>query len=169
MLDRLDRAIAIDAVVWLVHHVSHHSCRRGEHATARGCRQTRWLCHILPSFAPTRLLCVPGTRRRNTLAPLATLLGLPVEPEGDLSDRRRGGVRRIRDLAASGGTTVLAAPGSAIRTVMTTLSRDDRVTLPGVHTSKGGVWALFFRDARLASADYYTATIARVMWAYRES
>jgi 8-oxo-(d)GTP phosphatase len=160
VLDTLTRAMRVDAVVLLVRHTGEGRGERG--AKARG-RRALALRHVLPSFAPDRLLSVPDKRRGDTLAPLAARLGLPVLTDLELTGRRRNGAgdpRRVRDLAAAGGTTVVAASGPVIRGVVTDLARadlarGDRVALARIRAGKGSVWALFFSGARLASADYY--------------
>jgi 8-oxo-(d)GTP phosphatase len=166
VLDALTDATTVDAVVLLVRHASAAPGHgRGVPALDdSGRRQARALRRLLPGFGPGALVCLPDERRRGTLAPLATRLGVPVTYGGDL--HRGGGhgrahdLRLVRDLAADGGTTVVAAPGSVIRDVMTALARDDAVTLPTAGPRKGSVSALFFRRARLSSADYYPQLMA---------
>jgi 8-oxo-dGTP diphosphatase len=149
VLDTLARAMSVDAVVLLV--------RESAERAAKARRRALALRHVVPSFAPDRLSCVPA-RRGDALAPLATRLGLPVLPEVTVNGRRRkggGDPRRIRDLAAAGGTTVVGAPGPVIRAVVTELARSDRLALTRVRAEKGSMWALFFAGSRLVSADYY--------------
>jgi 8-oxo-(d)GTP phosphatase len=157
VLDALARATVVDAVVLLVRHAS--AGGRGGGAPALdgpGRRQARALRRLLPRFGPGRLVCIPDDRRRDTLAPLATRLHLPVEYRRDLGCcRRTGNVHPFRDLAAAGGTTVIAASGSVIREAITALARDDAVALPRVRAKKGSLWALFFHRARLVGTDYY--------------
>jgi 8-oxo-dGTP pyrophosphatase MutT (NUDIX family) len=163
VLDALAGATTVDAVVLLVRHASGQArCAPALDATGR--RQARALRRLLPRFGPGRLVCVPGGRRRDTLAPLAARLCLPVECGRDLLDayghgRRAGDVDPVRDLAAAGGTTVVAAPGSVIREVTAALARADAVALPRVRARKGSLWALFFHHARLAGADYYPSLL----------
>lgn len=166
VLDALARATMVDAVVLLVRPAS-AGARRGGGAPALdgpGRRQARALRRLLPGFGPGRLVCVADDRRRDTLAPLAARLRLPVGYGRDLlkvydRSRRAGNVHRFRDLAAAGGTTVVAAPGSVIREVITALARDDTLALPRVRARKGSLWALFFYRARLVCADYYPSLL----------
>jgi hypothetical protein len=148
--------MAVDAVVLLVH-AGKGRGRRGDreidgvHAHA--------LHTVVSGFAPDRLLCLPGMRGSPTLTRLAGRLGLPLTGEPVLTERRTGrpagDLRRVRRLAAAGGTAAVAAPGPVIRGVITALARKDRVALPRIRAEMGSVWALFFRGVRLASADYY--------------
>jgi 8-oxo-dGTP diphosphatase len=159
VLDALAKATTVDAVLLLVRHASGAPALDGP-----GHRQVRALRHLLPGFAPGRLLCVPDEWRRDTLTPLAARLRLPVAYGRDLLEaggchRRAGDPHWVRDLAAEGGTTVVAAPGSVIRNVITTLACDDHVKLPRVRARKGSVWALFFNRARLTGADYYARLV----------
>ena len=141
VLDALARATTVDAAVLLVRHVG---------ADDSGRRQARALRRLLPGFGPERLMCLSDRRDRDTLAPLATKMHLPVG-----HGARSGAVQLVRDLAAAGGTTVIAAPGAVIRAVVTQLAHDDAVALHAGRTRKGSVWALFFHHTRPISADYY--------------
>lgn len=116
---------------------------------------------MLPGFGPGRLLCV---RRRGALGPLAARLRLPVGYGRDLVEAcgcgpRGGNSDAVRDVAAGGGATVIAAPGSVIRDVIATLARNDAVALPCIDVRKGGVWALFFHRGRLVGADCYPSLL----------
>jgi 8-oxo-dGTP pyrophosphatase MutT (NUDIX family) len=161
VLDALARATVVDSMVLMVRHASTGGAPKLD---GPGCRQARALSRLLPRFGPSRLLCVPDDRRRDTLAPLAARLRLPVGCGQDLLEtyggrRGAGNLGRFRDLAAAGGTTVVAAPGSVIREVITALARDDAAALPRVRTRKGSLWALFFHRARLIGADYYPSLL----------
>ncbi|MFI7544747.1 NUDIX hydrolase [Actinoplanes sp. NPDC049599] len=166
ILDALSKAVMVDAVVLLVRHAS-AAAHRGSGAPTLdgpGRRQARALRRLLPGFGPNRLVCVPDNPRRDTLAPLATRLRLPIGdgralPEAYGCHRRAGNVHSFRHLAAEGGTTVVAAPGSIIREVITALARDDAVALPHVRAKKGSLWALFFSRAHLIRADYYPSLL----------
>jgi 8-oxo-(d)GTP phosphatase len=162
VLDALAGAVAVDAVVLLVRHASAAPGRAGLPRTldGRGRRQAHALSRLLPVFGPRRLVCLPDDRRHATLAPLAARLGLPIGSGRELGergrDRRGGSLPFVRDLVADGGTTVVAAPGSAIRDVMSALARDDAVRLHTLRHRKGSVSALFFRHARLTGMDHYS-------------
>lgn len=162
VLDALADATSADAVVLLVRHVRAAPGRaRGAAALdGPGWRQATALRRRLPAFGPGRLVCLPDERRRDTLAPLAARLALPVEYGPELGEddhgRRVDGPRLVRGLAARGGTSVVAAGGSVIRDVMTALGRDDGVALPAVRPRRGSVSALFFHRARLTGADHYS-------------
>jgi 8-oxo-dGTP pyrophosphatase MutT (NUDIX family) len=166
VLDALAGATSVDAAVLLVRHTG-PAPARGRPAPALdgpvldgpAGRRARALRRLLPAFGPRRLICLPDDRRRATLAPLAVRLGLPVTYGWDRPEhagrRRPGRGDLVRDLAADGGTTVIAAPGSMIREVMTELAGADGVALPTGRPGRGSVSALFFRRARLTDVDYY--------------
>jgi 8-oxo-dGTP pyrophosphatase MutT (NUDIX family) len=161
VLDALAPATTVDAVVLLVRHAS-TTGRHGAPAAAldaAGGRQAQALRRLLPSFAPSRLLCADD-RRPNTLAPSAARMRLSIAYGQDLREacgrhRPTSNPHLIRDLAADGGTTVVAAPGPVIHHVVGELTRDDAVAVIPVRPQKGSLWALFFRCARLIGADYY--------------
>lgn len=166
VLDALARATTVDAVVLMVRHASTKAGRGGgvPALDGPGRRQARALRRLLPRFDPDRLLCIPDDRHRDTLAPLAHRLRLPVQYGPDLLDpygcrRRAGTAHPFRELVAAGRTTVVAAPGSVIREVITVLARDDTVALPRIRARKGSLWALFFHRDRLVGADYYPSLL----------
>jgi 8-oxo-dGTP diphosphatase len=128
----------------------------------RGRAQAASLAAVLSDFAPGRLLTAPPVRCRQTVAPLAEALGLPVGEvpelgEEDFADDPQAGLAVVqRLLADETGPTVVCSQGGAIPSVLLAL---------GVHwhdsagalwppSAKGSVWALGGRSGALA-ADYY--------------
>ncbi len=168
LLNALSIAVAVDAVVLVVRHGSAGDPGRwtGDDRLrpldAVGRREARAVQRILPAFAPARLLSVPNSRCRDTLALLAADLGLLVESEQRLEEQRyagqrAAGVRRIRELAGRYVGGLLARHGDP---------RPDREPRPPRRRDtdrhprqEGWVWALFFRGAILAAADYATRPV----------
>ena len=120
-----------------------------------GHEQARHLAELLPLFGPGRAATAPPVRCRDTIAPLAAALGLPVteEPllgeEGYWADPAKGLVR-LRELAAAPGVTAVCSQGGVIPDVVAELTgRDD------VASRKASTWVLAFRDGAPITADYY--------------
>jgi len=91
VLDALTSAVTVDAAVLLVRHAGVATRRRRCPAPdGLGQRRARALRRLLPGFAPGRLVCVPGDRRRDTLAPLANRVRLPVTYEPGLLGMHHG-------------------------------------------------------------------------------
>jgi len=129
---------------------------------AKGHLQAEALRRVLPAFAPSRLLSAPPARCADTVEPLGTDLGLPVEIEAALEEDRYAsdpghGLTRILELAIAEGATVVCAPGVVIQHLLAALAEDADLVLPEIQAKKGSVWALFFSGGRLSIADYYPA------------
>jgi 8-oxo-dGTP diphosphatase len=125
-----------------------------------GRRQAQALRLSLRCFWPDRVLAADNLRCVDTVRPLAEDLGVPVEAEPALTedaftaDPDRA-LRRIRELVAAGGRSVLCSQGGVIPEIIHAVSRRSDVSLPELPARKGSVWALSFVDDRLVAADYY--------------
>jgi 8-oxo-dGTP pyrophosphatase MutT (NUDIX family)/phosphohistidine phosphatase SixA len=129
---------------------------------ARGRKQARRLADVLPLFGPTAVFSADRVRCRETVAPLAQRLGLPVgslpelgeEEFQDDPDAGLDAVHRLLAPRAEPGVTVVCSQGGAIPSVLMALG----VQWPGARltppAAKGSVWALGGRPWSL-SADYY--------------
>jgi phosphohistidine phosphatase SixA/ADP-ribose pyrophosphatase YjhB (NUDIX family) len=111
-------------------------------------------------FWPERVLSADILRCVDTVRPVAEELGLPVEPEPALTERAFDAdedrtLRRVKELVALGGRSVLCSQGGVIPAVVRTLARASGLHLRHVRARKGSVWALSFVDDRLTAADYY--------------
>ncbi len=128
----------------------------------RGRRQAQRLAEVLPVFRPTAVFSVHRTRCEQTVAPLAEVLGLPVQPLAELGEEEfdadpEAGMAAVERLLASGdgpGVTVVCSQGGAIPSALESLgvpAGDDRDLPP---SAKGSCWVLGGRP-RALSADYY--------------
>ncbi|MCU1662823.1 MAG: hydrolase [Pseudonocardia sp.] len=129
-----------------------------------GREQARQLARLLALFGPDRIASASPVRCRQTVAPLAEKLGLPVldEPllgENEFAQDPEAGLARFRELAAEPGVTVMCSQGGVIPHIVGTLAA--AAGLPGVDPDdvparKGSTWALAFgEDKTLRAADYY--------------
>ena len=130
----------------------------------RGRAQAAALAAVLPSFAPARLLSAPPVRCQETLAPLATALGLPVGEVPELgeeafADDPHAGLAALDRLLAEEdgrGPTVVCSQGGAIPSALLALGVRWHGTAGALWppSAKGSVWALAGRPGALV-ADYY--------------
>jgi 8-oxo-dGTP pyrophosphatase MutT (NUDIX family)/phosphohistidine phosphatase SixA len=129
-----------------------------------GREQAQQLARLLPLFGPDRLLAAPPLRCRQTIEPLAEVLGLPITEEPLFSEKNywnepAEALARLREIAAEPRVTVMSSQGGVIPDLVGTLV--GAAGLPGIDPSdiqarKGSTWLVTFgRDTRLRSADYY--------------
>jgi 8-oxo-dGTP diphosphatase len=128
-----------------------------------GQKQAQAIADLLPLYGPDRVVSAPQVRCRDTIAPLADALGLPITDEPLLSepgfaDDPDATLKRARELAAQPGVTVVCSQGGVIPDVVAALARDAAVPVDvdvdDVPSKKGSVWVLGLRDGALVSADY---------------
>jgi 8-oxo-dGTP pyrophosphatase MutT (NUDIX family) len=126
-----------------------------------GAKQAQALAGLLALFGPDRVSSAPPVRCRETVAPLADALGLPIadEPllsEGLYADDPDATLQRVRELAALTGVTVVCSQGAVIPDAVMMLVGDAAVPVDVDHapSKKGSVWVLGVRDGALVSADY---------------
>ncbi|GAA5111119.1 NUDIX hydrolase [Pseudonocardia adelaidensis] len=129
-----------------------------------GREQAGQLDVLLGLFGPDRVLSAPPVRCRDTVAPLADRLALPIgeEPllgeDGYVADPGAG-LARLRELAREPGVSVVCSQGGVIPHLVGTLAGDAGLlgVDPGdVPARKGSTWLLTFgADAALRAADYY--------------
>lgn len=139
--------------------------------SAIGMADAEALSRLLALFSPSRLVSATPLRCRQTLAPLARAVGRPVEP-APVFDEATGDVvaaaERIRELAVTGGTTVVCSQKTMIPAVLAQVSAGARHSHAdtyeagrsgGFTTVKGDGWCLPFSGplllttARLTKAD----------------
>jgi phosphohistidine phosphatase SixA len=122
----------------------------------RGIKQSRLLVDRLLEMKPTRILSSPYLRCLQTVEPLATAVGRPVEHEVRLAEGSgRGAVELVRALSAAGEDPVLCSHGDVIPEVLVTLANEDRVDLgPAPQVEKASVWVLYGEGKRFSVATY---------------
>ncbi|MGY1842240.1 NUDIX hydrolase [Modestobacter sp. SYSU DS0875] len=131
----------------------------------RGRGQAAALAAVLPAFNPVRVLSAPPLRCRETVAPLAEELGLPVGEAPELGEDGfdadpQAGLALVERLlttdAPDDGVTVVCSQGGAIPSVLLSLGVRWHGTAGALWppAAKGSVWALSGRPGTLA-ADYY--------------
>jgi len=97
-----------------------------------GQKQAQAIADLLPLYGPDRVVSAPQVRCRDTIAPLADALGLPITDEPLLSepgfaDDPDATLKRARELAAQPGVTVVCSQGGVIPDVVAALARDAAV------------------------------------------
>jgi 8-oxo-dGTP diphosphatase len=119
--------------------------------TPSGSTRARALAEWLPAFAPARLVSATPLRCRQTLEPLARLLGLPVEvdPAFDEGTDARVAAHRLGELRTE--PTVVSGQGGLIAPALATLLSGSE---SDYRTRKGHGWALTFaEDGGVVAAD----------------
>ena len=132
----------------------------------KGRRQAARLAEVLPLFRPTAVLSAERTRCRDTVAPLAERLELPVLSARELGEEEfaadpQAGLAVVERLLAprdEPGVTVVCSQGGAIPSVLMALGvrSEGAGGDPYPPSAKGSVWVLGGRPGALA-ADYYRA------------
>jgi phosphohistidine phosphatase SixA len=108
----------------------------------RGRRQAKWLAESLGGRGAARILTSPYTRCRETVEPLAAVLGLPLEERSELAE----GAARAEALA------LVAELGPAAAVLCT--HGDVVAELLGRESPKGSTWILAREaDGRLTPQD----------------
>jgi 8-oxo-dGTP pyrophosphatase MutT (NUDIX family)/phosphohistidine phosphatase SixA len=131
--------------------------------TAVGREQAAVLAAVVPAYRPERVLSAPPARCVETVAPLASRLGRPIETEVVFSEPELGGdpaaaVGWIRKQAALGVPAVMCSQRGGIPRILALIAAEDEVPLPAASAAKGSVWALSFdRECRLAGSEYLPA------------
>jgi 8-oxo-(d)GTP phosphatase len=126
-----------------------------------GRRQAGALAPFLALFGPDRLLSAPPLRCRDTIAPLAERLGgAPVADEallGEASYRAEpeAGRRRLLELAAEPGVTLVNSQGGVIPDLVGALAKNAGVDPDDVPAKKASTWVLTFVDGEVRAADHY--------------
>jgi 8-oxo-dGTP diphosphatase len=125
-----------------------------------GHRQAGRVATVLPAFRPAKVISADKVRCLDTVRPLATELGLPLEIDDDFSeewhaDRPERAVERLRAFAGAGDPVVICSQGGVIPDSVAELAELDGISLDDIPARKGSVWALAFSGTRLISADYY--------------
>jgi len=170
LLERFTKLGPPTSVIALVRHAKAGSRSQWEGDDAlrplsgSGREQARQLDPLLGLFGPDRITSAPPVRCRESVAPLAQRLGLPIHDEPLLSEDGyrtdpAGALARLRELAAAPGVTVACSQGGVIPGLVGALATGAQlrgVEPDDLHAKKGSTWLLTFGpDAELRAADYY--------------
>jgi 8-oxo-dGTP diphosphatase len=129
-----------------------------------GREQAQQLARLLALFGPERIVTAPPVRCRETVAPIAEALGLPITEEVLLGEAGywkdpAAGLACLREIAAQGGVTVVSSQGGVIPDLVGALVMAANLPAiePGdIRARKGSTWLLTFgADMQLRTADYY--------------
>jgi 8-oxo-dGTP diphosphatase len=125
--------------------------------SVKGTRQAKWLVDAVVPFSPRRIVSSPYLRCRETVAPMADKLGIPVVTEEalvpDADEEATAYVERIG--RSRQRVVVLCTHGEVIGQVLGTLAGSAGVKLrPKPPGQKGGLWVLDMRAGRLVRARY---------------
>lgn len=117
------------------------------------------LLDVAGCYRPARVLSAEPVRCLQTVQPLASGLGLPVEVEPMLGKSAAASsswaaVRVVRGLVADGLPAVVCSQGEVIPDLIRGLAEGGEVRLGALNARKGSVWALSFAGGRLVDADY---------------
>lgn len=128
-----------------------------------GWRQVAALRAVLPLFGARRVHSAPPVRCMQTVADLARDLGVPVVTEPLLSEQGFRGhedrtVARVREIVATGDTSVVCSQGGVIPGLLGGLATGSSLAMSGSESAKGSVWVLSFatgeHQVRLVDAYY---------------
>lgn len=128
-----------------------------------GRKQARQMAGLLVLFGPERISSAAPVRCRESVAPLAEMLGLSALDEPLLGEHgfyrdTAAGLTRFRELAQEPGVTVVCSQGGVIPDIVAALATGSDVSVgpEDVPAKKGSTWVLTFcKDAELCTADYY--------------
>lgn len=111
---------------------------------------------VLATFRPQRVLAADRVRCEQTVAPLAAMLGMPVQSAPAFSDESysrnpKGTLTTLFELAELPGPTLICSQGTTIPGLLSDLTEAGK----SYPASKGSAWALSVRGRQILSADYY--------------
>jgi 8-oxo-dGTP diphosphatase len=147
----------------LVRH-AHAGTRRAWHGPDRlrpldslGRQQVEAVTGLLVLTAPDRILSATPQRCRETVAPLADRLGLPVKVDAvfdeDSPDGIDGVAAAVRMLSGESGATVVCSQGKVIPPLLAALRPANATKVEEFQTPKGTGWLLAFAGDKLVCAD----------------
>jgi 8-oxo-(d)GTP phosphatase len=99
---------------------------------------------LLSLFAPERIISAPAVRCRETVAPAAELVGVPLEVDGRFAENGDPdeALHALRAIAASAPAAVVCSQGGLMRPLLGTI----RSASGEPTTAKGAAWVLTFAD-----------------------
>src|SRR5947209_7854977 len=114
---------------------------------------TRLLAETVP---PDRVVSATPVRCRDTVAPTAEALGLPVKVDSAFDEESPDGVpgaaAALRGLAAEGGTTLVCSQGKVIPPLLRLLRPARAAHVEEFETPKGTGWLLAFAERTVVGA-----------------
>lgn len=124
--------------------------------TKRGGRQALGLVDLVASADVQRVLSSPALRCRDTVAPLASKLGLAVDDDERLAEgaRPKDAVHLARAVAGEEGDTVLCAHGDLIPEMLRRLTREGLRRDGDLRFAKGSTWVLSWDGERFTDGRY---------------
>jgi 8-oxo-dGTP diphosphatase len=122
--------------------------------TAKGHRQATALVETLRPFGPTWLASSPYLRCRQTLAPLAAALGLPIAEEPDLAEGNRLDGLLALGRAAPEPAACLCTHGDLVEELLSRLLAQGTIEPSQALAEKAGTWALELAGDAIRGARY---------------
>jgi 8-oxo-dGTP diphosphatase len=124
--------------------------------SSKGLRQADDLAGALAGIGVTRVLSSPYLRCVQTLEPLATVLGTPVEPHPDLAEGSGPGAVARLLAAVAGTTTAVCSHGDVIPEALEQLQgRGVKFQGPAGQCRKGSTWSIVHDGSRFTEALYF--------------
>lgn len=122
----------------------------------RGMEEAAALVDLLASYEPERIVSSPLVRCVETVAPLASRLGLEIETSDALGPQADGeAARLVRTLTSAAHAVVVCTHGETIEALQRRLDQRGKLAFrPGGAHEKGSVWLLEGRGRRFSSAAY---------------
>jgi 8-oxo-dGTP diphosphatase len=124
----------------------------------RGWAEATGLVDRLAPFEPVRIMSSPLVRCRQTVEPLATKLGLPLEESDRLAPEASKRVAAfLRQQAEKAGPIVLCTHGEVIEVIQAGFSKHVGGRKRPSVRAKGSTWVLEYTKGRIATARYLPA------------
>lgn len=122
---------------------------------ANGQRQADAIAEALAGCGAETVVSSPATRCRQTIAPLAKGLGVPVEINGTLWEAQdpRATLALVRRFAGAGSPAVICSHGAIIPPVLQALA-EGGVGIDDTAAAKGSVWTFTAAAGAITSARY---------------
>ncbi|MEO6882121.1 MAG: bifunctional NUDIX hydrolase/histidine phosphatase family protein [Mycobacteriaceae bacterium] len=124
-----------------------------------GLDQAQALVPVLLAFGAGAVHAADRTRCVQTVTPLASRLGVPVQEEPLLSeegwaDRPGEGRARAEALRAEPGATVVCSQGGVIPRLVAMWAQDHQLALPSLRTAKASVWVVSSEHGQVVAIDH---------------
>lgn len=148
--------------VLLIRHADAHDPHRWDGdpderpLTARGRAEAAGLVTTLAGYDIRRVLASPMLRCQQTVDPLATSRGLPIEVHPALAETRSVDdyLSVVSSLRGDGGAVAICGHGNIIPDVIARLAVDGTIDLTAAPCAKASAWVLDLVDGAVAGAAY---------------